>query len=254
MDTVTETSNDQMVVTPETKPMTAWEKADFALQSGVNRVLLHGLPGTGKTFYAMNYHTNDKPTYRLVCTQEMTDADLIGVYKPTAIDGHMALKFHEGVAIQAWRTGGRLVVDEIDRVNGDIESRLMALIDTDSSSSWQHPETGEVIKPANGFSVVATMNGEPEDLARAIQDRLIVQVQINEPHPEAVGSLPEYIRDLALSMCSRTDKDRYSLRNFVEFVRAVANTGNIQRSAEICLPRIAEQVVDAMALAQMESL
>lgn len=234
------------------KPMTAWDKANFALESGVNRVLLHGMPGTGKTYYAMNYVTKNKPTYRLVCTQEMTDADLIGVYKPTSVDGQMALVFHEGVAIQAWRTGGRLVVDEIDRVNGDIESRLMALIDTDSSSSWQHPETGEIIKPAEGFSVVATMNGEPDDLARAIQDRLIVQVEINEPHPDAIQSLPDYIRDLAYSMCSRTDNDRYSLRNFVEFVRAYNNTNDLARSAEICLPRIAEQVVDAMALASHE--
>jgi MoxR-like ATPase len=91
-----------------------WEKASFALSNNLGRVLLYGKPGTGKTYFAMNYHTNPENAYRLVCTEEMTDADLIGMYKPTVVNGSKELMFHEGVAIKAWRTGGRLVVDEIN--------------------------------------------------------------------------------------------------------------------------------------------
>jgi Mg-chelatase subunit ChlI len=72
---------------------------------------------------------------------------------------------------------------KINRVNGDIESRLMSLIDTHASSSWQHPQTGEIITPHADFSVVATMNGEPEDLGLAIQDRLVVQLEVKHTTP-----------------------------------------------------------------------
>jgi MoxR-like ATPase len=235
------------------QPLSAWDQADFALSNGIGRVLLYGQPGTGKTYYAMNYKLNGKPAYRLVCTEEMTDADLIGMWRPTNVNGERGLTFVEGVAIQAWRTGGRLVVDEINRVNGDIESRLMSLIDTYASSSWQHPETGEVITPHPDFSVVATMNGEPDDLGRAIQDRLVVQLEINEPHPDGIAALPQYLQDMALSFGSRTGKDRYSLRNFVEFHAIYTKTDNIHHSAQVCLPRIAEQLIDTVMLAKVEA-
>lgn len=233
---------------------TQWEKADFALGQGVNRVLMYGMPGTGKTYYSMNYHTNNKPTYKLVCTQDMTEAKVTGQFLPTTNEqGHLVTTFVEGPAVKAWRTGGRLVVDEINRASGDVESLLMAFLDTDSSSSWEHPVTGEIVKPQEGFSVIATMNGLPEDLTLAIQDRLVVQLEINEPHPDAIEALPVYLREMAQSLCSRTTSDRYSLRNFVEFAKAYENSGDLNLSAQVCLPRIAEAVIDAVSIREMEN-
>ena len=236
-------SNEQAIT------MTGWDMADFALSNNLGRVLMYGLPGTGKTYFGLNYHLNEKPSYRLICTEEMTDSDLIGGYRQST---NGTWQFREGVGIKAWREGARLVVDEINRVNSDVESRLMALIDTSASSSWEHPETGEIVKPTEGFSVVATMNGEPEDLAPAVLDRLVVQIRVDEPHPDAIRALPEYLRDIAFSFASRTDSDRYSLRNFVEFHSLFTHSNDIVRSAQVALPRIAEQLVDAVAIKQVE--
>ena len=235
-------------------PLGEWEQADFALANGLGRVLFYGAPGTGKTFYAMNYHLNDKKAYRLICNDEMTENHITGMWKTKAdANGNMVLAFQEGVAIQAWRTGGRLVVDEINRANSDAESVLMAMIDTVHSSSWTNPETGEVVTPHPDFSVVATMNGEPEDLGRAIQDRLVVQLEVNSPHPDGIKALPEYLRDLAMSFGSRAGHDRYSLRNFVEFSALYERTKNLQYSAQVCLPRIQETLMDTLMLAKVEA-
>ena len=39
---------------------TGWETANFAMANGLDRVLLYGKPGTGKTYFGLNYHLNDK--------------------------------------------------------------------------------------------------------------------------------------------------------------------------------------------------
>jgi hypothetical protein len=226
--------------------ITGWAKAQFALDNNLDRVLLYGKPGTGKTYYGLNYGLAEgKQAYRLVCTDEMTDGDMLGKYRQ---HDNGVWKFEEGVALKAWRNGGRLVVDEINRVNGDVESRLMALIDTVSSSSFENPDTGEIITPQAGYSVVATMNGEPEDLSPAVLDRLVVRVNIEEPHPDAILSLPENLRDMAMSFSMRDDEDRYSLRSFIAFHNLYTASGNLAYSAQTCLPTISESVVDALSL------
>ena len=229
--------------------LSGWEMANFAMSNGIDRILLYGVPGTGKTYYGLNYG-NVANSYRLVCTDEMTDGELIGKYKQ---HDNGIWRFEEGVALKAWRTGGRLVVDEINRANSDVESRLMAVIDTVSSSSFENPDTGEIIRPQAGFSVVATMNGEPEDLAPAVLDRLVVQVNITEAHPDAIASMPEYLRDIAKQYTSaEAGDDRYSLRSFIAFHTAYKASGDLETSAHLTLPKIAEGLVDALAMLTAE--
>ena len=227
--------------------LNGWDKADFALSNGLGRVLFYGVPGTGKTYYGLHYHLNGSKAYRLICTHDMTDADLIGGMRQNN-DG--IWRFREGVGIKAWREGARLVVDEINRANSDVESRLMALIDTSHSSEWENPETGEIVKPHADFSVVATMNGEPEDLAPAVLDRLVVRVGINESHPDAIAALPEYLRDLAAKVTHGNCYDRYSLRSFVEFARLYEASKDLDKSVQVCLPTLSEELSDAVALRQ----
>ena len=115
----------QQETTPveQQEDLSAWQRAEFAIEHS-NRVLLYGLPGTGKTYFGLTHATNGKQSYRLACTEEMTEADLIGFWRREASGN---LKWQEGVGIKAWREGARLVVDEVNRINGDVESKLMTL-------------------------------------------------------------------------------------------------------------------------------
>jgi MoxR-like ATPase len=132
-------------------------------------------------------------------------------------------------------------------MNGDVESRMMALIDSVASSSWQHPDTGEVVKPHKDFSVIATMNGEPEDLAPAILDRLVVRVAVNEPHPAALESLPDYLRGVATKWTNPDmGPERKSLRAFVDFERMYRASNNLELSAQVVFPDSWKQMADVM--------
>jgi MoxR-like ATPase len=249
------TQTGEQAMTTETtikpkKSMTSWERAQAAIEYG-NRVLLYGLPGTGKTYFGLNSGLKQgQNSYRLICTEEMTDADLIGTYKQSD-NGVWA--FSEGVGIKAWREGARLVVDEINRMNGDVESRMMALIDTVASSSWQHPDTGEVVKPHQDFSVVATMNGVPEDLAPAILDRLIVRCEVNTPHPSAIESLPEYLRTMASELTSPERSDRVSLRAFVDFHEVYGKSGSIDLATQVVFPEHYSTIIGTLSVAMTKA-
>jgi MoxR-like ATPase len=232
-------------MTTKKDTLTNWQKAQFAIEHS-NRVLLYGLPGTGKTYFGLNSALKGRNSYRLICTEEMTDADLIGCYKQNSAGNW---SFAEGVGIKAWREGARLVVDEINRMNGDVESRMMALIDSTASSSWQHPDTGEVVKPHENFSVVATMNGLPEDLAPAILDRLTVRCEVNEPHPDALDSLPDYLREIAKTMTDPNAVRRYSLRSFVDFAAMYAASNNLDHSAQVVFPEDHDSVTTVLKVA-----
>lgn len=230
-------------MTKKSQPPTPWELAEFAVAHN-NRVLMYGLPGTGKTYFGLT-HAVKSTAYRLICTEEMTDADLIGCYKQ---NDKGTWSFAEGVGIKAWREGARLVVDEINRMNGDVESRMMALIDSHGSSSWQHPDTGEIVKPHSNFSVVATMNGEPEDLAPAILDRLTVRIQVNEPNPQAIAALPEYLRGLASKFSAADSYPRYSLRSFVDFHAMNTSSADMAMSAMVAFGDMASTISDFLAI------
>jgi len=220
-----------------------WQKLEDCLNNGIDRAILYGNPGTGKTFAGLTMKPTTQNAYRLICTDEMTTATIEGAYLPD----ETGFSYREGVAVKAWREGARLVIDEINRANSDVLSLLLAFTDTVASSSWQNPQTLEIVRPREGFSVIMTMNGEPEDLEPALLDRFTVQIKISEPHPSAPDQLPEYLRKPAKIYATLSEGERASLRAFATVAKLEPALG-LDRALEIALPRQAREISSSIAI------
>lgn len=182
----------------------------------VRRVLLYGPPGTGKSYLARTANVKDASrVYPLVVHADLPAAELRGHFIPQETGG---LRWADGPATMAWRSGGRLVLDEIDKAGDDALSFLLGVLDDEKTARMTLGTTGETITPHPDFTVWATMNGEPDDLPPALQDRFTVAVRINAPHPAAVKSLPQDLQKPAISLCAHADPSRrVGLRAFMEF-------------------------------------
>lgn len=218
-----------------------WELIKLVLQHS-RRVLFYGPPGTGKTYAAVHGGKDKRPTYTVTVTDDMSAAELRGHYIP---EGDK-FTWHDGVAIKAWREGARLVINEIDRASGDIEVLLHAILDDEATAVLTLP-TGETVRPEAGFAVIATMNGQPEDLESALRDRFPVMIEVSEPNPEAIQQLPEDLRDVAAKTVDVPEARRLTLRAWMEFARLRPVVGEGVAAEAVFGPR-SKDVLDALAM------
>lgn len=111
---------------------------------------IYGLSGVGKT--ASIEHACavlNRPFFRVQITQETIDEDLIGSMK--LVNGDTV--WQDGPVIKAYRTGGVVVLDEVD-----LNSALMILQPILEKKPFYIKQTGELVHPASGFQVFATGN------------------------------------------------------------------------------------------------
>lgn len=225
----------------------AWRDASNAI-AALDRLALYGPPGTGKTYWAMTAGLTEQTAYRVTCTEDMTTADLLGTYAPSG-DG---FRYYEGAAIRAWREGARLVLDEASRASGDVLAAILMITDSAASASWQNPHTGEVVRPADKFAAVITMNGEPDDLDPALRDRFAVAIRISEPHPDALATLPEHYREAARTLADHPFH-RVSLRAFAACSKLESVVG-LDDALRMTMPaEVATALRDAMTVSALDS-
>jgi len=225
-----------------------WDRLNKVFSSGIDRVILFGPPGTGKTFAGLTIGDVAGGSHRLVCTEDMTTADVCGSFMP---DKNGGFSWVAGSALKAWggngTTGGRLVADEIDKASGDVFATLLAFLDSPESASWEHPDTGNVHRPRQGFSAVMTTNVEDmRELPDALLDRFPVRIRINEPHPNALSLLSEDLRGIA-SRLADAGSQRVSLRSFFAFDKLRSSLGLDEASVIIFGDR-AESIRDAIRI------
>lgn len=222
-----------------------WRDVHDVLEAGVDRLLLFGPPGTGKTQAGMRIGSTSRGAWRVPCTEEMTEAHLTGHMLPTGDEW----VWNDGPVAKALRSQGRVVLDEVDRLNGDVLSLALALTDSTESVAWDHPLTGERLTAGDGYSVVATTNSEdPEaDLDPALLDRFTVRIRINTPHPDALLALSPDLRRYAARAADLGDR-RISMRPFLTFDKLRRSLGDEQRAALIVFNDKAQAVLDAIAV------
>ena len=224
-----------------------WQDVNDILASGINKLILFGPPGTGKTFAGLNMGNVLAGAHRLICNEDMTSADVTGHFKPS---GDGTWKWQDGTVIKAWQgdgiNGGRVVADEIDRASGDVMSQLLAMFDSEESASWEHPETGRILKPKKGFSVFMTTNIEDmRELPNALQDRFPVAVRINTPHPDALTMLSPDLRGAAAASADADRDRRFSVRAFMAF-DTLRKTVSVEKAARLTFGKHYQSVLDAL--------
>ena len=196
-----------------------WDLIALLLGMPEARVLLWGPPGVGKSWAATHYRPaglEDPMLHVITVTEDTPAAELRGHYlmKP----GGMA--WHDGPGTRAWRTGGRLVLNELPRAGLDLAVLLHVLLDGRDVASLTLP-SGETVQPAQGYSVVATCNDDPADaLDPALLDRFDVVLNVTAPNPSAFDKLPEPWRAAARLHATRDPKG-FSLRPFFALHRMI---------------------------------
>lgn len=227
-----------------------WQDVADALSCGIDRLILFGPPGTGKTYAGLTLGDVAAGSHRLICNEDMTAGDVTGHFKPSA-DG--AWRWQYGSVIKAWQgdgvRGGRVVADEIDKASGDVLSLLLAMFDTVESASWEDPENGRIVRPRPGFSVVMTTNVEDmRELPTALRDRFPVAIRIDRPHPGALMELSEDLRGAASASADADPSRRFSVRTFQAFDKLRKNGMDSERAAKMVFGRRAGDILDAIKI------
>jgi MoxR-like ATPase len=227
-----------------------WADLVDALAAGIDRVILYGPPGCGKTYAGLTLGVGPGGAHRLICATDMTAADVTGHWMPAA-DGTWA--WRDGAVVKAWHgdgtLGGRVVAGEIDQASGDVLSTLLAMFDTVASARWDHPATGEILTPRPGFSVVMTTNVDDlADLPAALTDRFPVRIRIDTPHPDALDGLSADLRHAAATVADADPDRRFSVRAFGAFDQLRPHIG-LERAARLVFGDAADDIVDALTIA-----
>jgi midasin (ATPase involved in ribosome maturation) len=223
--------------------MEAWSIVSEVL--GVaQRVLLCGPSGTGKTYVATHEG--------LRLGQSAWNVTLTDLYPAPWLLGYERIQAGEMVwsdapGLLAMRTGGRLVLNEIQRASGDVAAVCLALCDDPAHCTIALP-TGEVVRPAPGYQVVATMNGSPDQLDPALRDRFPVCVEVPGVHPQALMTLPEDLRVPCRESVHQDPQRRVSIRAWAEFALLRDRLGPASAAAAVFGTR-AQEILDALAVA-----
>jgi len=114
-------------------------------------VFITGLSGNGKTLMVEQVCAElNRECIRVNISIETDETDLLG--GPTLINGNVVNR--DGPVLQAMKKGAVLLIDEVDRGS----NKLMCLQGILEGKPYYNKKSGEMVYPADGFTVIATAN------------------------------------------------------------------------------------------------
>lgn len=149
-------------------------------------VFITGHSGNGKTLMVEQVcATLNRECIRVNISIETDESDLIG--GPTLINGNVV--YRDGPVVTAMKRGAVLLLDEVDRGS----NKLLCLQSILEGKPYFNKKSGELIKPMNGFTIVATANtkGQGSDegryLAQILDDAFLERfaVTVEQKYPDA---------------------------------------------------------------------
>jgi len=227
-------------------------------------VFITGLSGNGKTFSVEQACAQLKrELIRVNITIETDEDDLIGGFR--LVDGSTV--WHNGPVIEALERGAVLLLDEIDLAS----NKILCLQSILEGKGVFLKKTGRYVKPAPGFTVVATANtkGKGSDdgrfigtnvLNEAFLERFALTFEQDYPSTKTEQKILEGIsldygvndREFCEKLASwadiirKTFKDGgidevISTRRLVHIIRAYAIFGKRMKAIEVCVNRFDDE-------------
>ena len=192
-------------------------------------MFITGLSGNGKTHGVEQACAQLKrELVRVNITIETDEDDLVGGFR--LVDGNTA--WHDGPVVEAMRRGAVLLLDEVDLAS----NKVLCLQSILEGKGLLLKKTGTYVKPAPGFTVIATANtkGRGSDsgkfigtnvLNEAFLERFAVTFEQEYPTP----SVEVKILRLASAALGVHESDKFyqNLADWADIIRKTYNEGGI---------------------------
>ena len=227
-------------------------------------LFITGLSGNGKTFGVEQACAQAKrDLIRVNITVETDEDDLIGGFR--LVDGNTV--WHNGPVVEALERGSVLLLDELDLAS----NKILCLQSILEGSGVFLKKVGRYVRPAKGFTVVATANtkGKGSEDGRFIGTNVLNEaflerfpITFEQEYPKAVTEVrmlnnyckeldccdDKYIANLTAwaEIIRKTFKDGgvdevISTRRLVHIIRAYAIFSDRVKAIQVCLNRFDDE-------------
>ena len=217
-------------------------------------VFITGLSGNGKTLMVEQVCAElNRDCIRVNISIETDETDLLG--GPTLVNGNVVNR--DGPVLQAMKKGAVLLIDEVDRGS----NKLMCLQGIMEGKPHYNKKSGEMVYPADGFTIIATANtkgrgsDEGKYLSQILDDAFLERfpITVEQEYPDAktekkiltpliddkefVNNLCQWADIVRQTYENGATSEIISTRRLVHIAKAFAIFKDRMKAIELCVNR-----------------